>query len=100
MCSIQYVISMKLIHKTSISLFIQQLLSDIKLDPRPEFHRSILTWQPGEPVPKATSTGNQMSSRLLSMCEANALLALPPKSDDVSVIKAGELVDAIIIARI
>ena len=77
-----------------------QLQSDIKLDPRPEFHRSIITWQPGDPIPMATSTGNQMSSRLLSMCEANALLALPPRTDEVTMIKAGETVDAIIIARI
>ena len=76
------------------------MLSDIRLDSRPEFHRSIVAWQPDDPIPIATSTGNQMSSRLLSMCEANALLVLPPKTDDVNIVKAGDTIDAIIIARI
>ena len=52
------------------------------LDPyRPEYHRAILRWEPtldgGRGGLLATSTGNQASSRLLSLRSANALLELP-----------------------
>ncbi|KAK5619926.1 hypothetical protein CRENBAI_005085 [Crenichthys baileyi] len=57
-----------------------RLSCDVKLDPRPEYHRCILTWHHQEPLPWAQSTGNQVSSRLMSMRSANGLLMLnPPK---------------------
>ncbi|KAK2825867.1 hypothetical protein Q5P01_020081 [Channa striata] len=40
-----------------------RLSCDVKLDPRPEYHRCILTWHHQEPLPWAQSTGNQVSSR-------------------------------------
>lgn len=50
--------------------------NDLKLDiTRPEYHRVSLTFEDG--VYKATTTGNQISSRLLSMVSADALLILP-----------------------
>ncbi|KAH9619317.1 hypothetical protein KSS87_004052 [Heliosperma pusillum] len=54
----------------------------IKADPiRPEFHRATIKWKDndgsGRPGFVAESTGQQMSSRLLSMKSANALLELP-----------------------
>ncbi|XP_071949469.1 gephyrin-like isoform X2 [Antedon mediterranea] len=73
---------------------------DMKLDPRPEFHRVNLVWKDEDSVPTAISTGNQMSSRLLSMLSAHALLQLPQKTNDKSTIKAGDLLDAFIISRI
>ncbi|KAK3599643.1 hypothetical protein CHS0354_029103 [Potamilus streckersoni] len=72
----------------------------IKLDPRPEYHRVVLTWSPDSPIPVASSTGNQISSRLLSMCSANGLLMLPPKSEVISEIKMDTLVDVMIIGRL
>lgn len=72
----------------------------LHLDPRPEFHRVVLEWSEGHDHPVACSTGSQMSSRLLSMNAANALLVLPSKSDDKSQIGTDELVDAMIIAKI
>lgn len=47
----------------------------------------------------AMSTGSQVSSRLLSMKEANALLVLPPKTDSQSTISVGDTVRAILIHR-
>jgi gephyrin len=76
-----------------------RLAESIKLDPRPEYHRCVLRWERGEDLPKAFSTGNQISSRLLSMSRANALLLLPA-SDHHDVLDAGTNVDAMIIARI
>ena len=73
---------------------------DIKLDPRPEYHRSVITWTQGEDLPTAEGTGNQISSRLLSLKAANALLVLPPKSADLTNLKKDDKVDAIIIGRI
>nr|XP_022331170.1 gephyrin-like isoform X2 [Crassostrea virginica] len=72
----------------------------VHLDPRPEYHRAVLTWQENDPIPKATRTGNQMSSRLLSMRTANVLLVLPPKSMEVQTIDSGTLVDAMVIGRL
>jgi gephyrin len=51
-------------------------------------------------IPTARSTGNQLSSRLLSMHTANALLLLPERSTDKQQLKHGEIVDAIVIGRI
>ncbi|XP_035767869.1 gephyrin a [Neolamprologus brichardi] len=55
-----------------------RLSCDVKLDPRPEYHRCILTWHHQEPLPWAQSTGNQVSSRLMSMRSANGLLIFNP----------------------
>ncbi|PNF23498.1 hypothetical protein B7P43_G06514 [Cryptotermes secundus] len=73
---------------------------DIVLDPRPEYHRAVLTWLPHTPVPRAVSTGNQISSRLLSFSSANCLLNLPGKTEQLEVLPAGTQVDALIIARL
>uniref|UniRef100_A0AAV1VH90 MoaB/Mog domain-containing protein n=1 Tax=Peronospora matthiolae TaxID=2874970 RepID=A0AAV1VH90_9STRA len=54
------------------------LTHSIKLDAdRPEFHRACLMWDSKEHKFLATSTGRQISSRLLSCRNANALLCLP-----------------------
>ncbi|XP_033628023.1 gephyrin-like isoform X2 [Asterias rubens] len=77
-----------------------RVASDINLDPRPEFQRVKLAWEEDHPIPKATITGSQMSSRLLSMAEANALLMLPPKTERMKVMKEGAIVDALIIGKL
>jgi len=51
-------------------------------------------------VPLAVSTGNQLSSRLLSMRAANVLLMLPAASDDRRQLNKGDLVDAIVISQV
>ena len=51
-------------------------LGSIKLDPdRPEFHRGIVDFHQDGFVVRGT--GNQISSRLMSMKTANALIELP-----------------------
>lgn len=77
-----------------------QVSSNIKLDPRPEYQRCTLTWRQGDEIPYASSTGNQISSRLTSMVEANALLVLPPRQDDRPEILVNELVDAVVIDKL
>lgn len=98
-----------------------RITSDLKLDPeRPEYHRATICYgscpaaspgsqaastqlpgggasapSPGEePVWYAVSTGNQISSRLLSARSANALLELPQRA---GVLAAGSEVSALII---
>ncbi|KAL3691732.1 hypothetical protein R1sor_005383 [Riccia sorocarpa] len=71
----------------------------LKLDPeRPEFHRVTVRWQvddgSGRPGFVAESTGHQISSRLLSMRSANALLELPLSE---GILPAGTLVPALVI---
>lgn len=51
------------------------LAQDTKLDPRPEYHRALLRLENGGLV--AYSTGHQISSRLLSLRSAVALIELP-----------------------
>ena len=54
-----------------------KLEDSLTLDPeRPEYHRAIITFDENG-VAKARSTGNQRSSRLLSMSLANGLVCLP-----------------------
>ncbi|KAK8641300.1 hypothetical protein V6N13_010714 [Hibiscus sabdariffa] len=77
-----------------------RLQQPLKSDPvRPEFYRSIIRWEvndgSGNPGFVAESTGHQMSSRLLSMKSANALLELPATG---RVIPAGSSVSAIVIS--
>jgi hypothetical protein len=70
---------------------------------RPEYHRGLLKWDTEDPnsmIPVAYSTGNQHSSRLLSMNKANCLLELPSCSEDRKVLKKGEIVTALWIEKI
>lgn len=76
-----------------------QLSSAIKLDPRPEYHRAVLTWSPSDPVPLAVSTGSQCSSRLLSMKTATALMVLPPRTEQLNRLEAGTTVQAILVGK-
>ncbi|KAK4441378.1 Molybdopterin biosynthesis protein CNX1 [Sesamum alatum] len=66
---------------------------------RPEFHRATVRWESNGGTDilgfVAESTGNQISSRLLSMKSANALLEVPPTGN---LIPAGTYVVAIIIS--
>jgi gephyrin len=73
--------------------------SDLKLDlERPEYHRArINTWgMCNGSIPTASSTGDQKSSRLLSLRASNALLCLPQGSVSKSKIFTGEIVTALI----
>ncbi|KAK1372496.1 Molybdopterin biosynthesis protein CNX1 [Heracleum sosnowskyi] len=77
-----------------------RLKHSIKTDAgRPEFHRAIVRWEAidglGNQGFVAESTGHQMSSRLLSMKSANALLEMPASGGLVS---AGTSVTAIVIS--
>ncbi|XP_027330481.1 molybdopterin biosynthesis protein CNX1 [Abrus precatorius] len=77
-----------------------RLCQPIKTDPlRPEYHRASIIWTDndgtGNPGFVAVSTGHQISSRLLSMKSANALLEFPATG---SVLSAGTTVSAIIIS--
>ncbi|KAL0437130.1 UNVERIFIED_CONTAM: Molybdopterin biosynthesis protein CNX1 [Sesamum radiatum] len=66
---------------------------------RPEFHRATVRWESNGGTDSsgfvAESTGNQISSRLLSMKSANALLEVPPTG---KLIPSGTYVVAIIIS--
>lgn len=77
-----------------------RLPCDCKLDPRPEYVRSVLSWKHSQAVAEVEMTGNQISSRLLSCSAANGLLILPPKSEDIQVLPAGTVVDAMIIGAL
>nr|CAB3250573.1 gephyrin [Phallusia mammillata] len=77
-----------------------KLSFDVRLDPRPEYQRVHLRWEPKESTPWADSTGRQISSRLLSMVSANGLLMLPPRNDMCQSIKRGEVVDAMVIDQL
>lgn len=68
---------------------------------RKEFHRAIIRWENNAglsfPGFVAESTGHQVSSRLLSMKSANALLELPPLGREIP---SGTRVSAILISDI
>ncbi|KQJ85115.1 hypothetical protein BRADI_5g24930v3 [Brachypodium distachyon] len=68
---------------------------------RPEFHRAVIRWVlddgSGRPGYVAESTGQQASSRLLSMKSANALLEVPASGQTLA---AGVSIQAIVIADI
>merc|ERR1719233_1739042 len=72
----------------------------LPLDPRPEYTRVQLSFKPGSAVADAVPTGNQISSRLASMANANGLLLLPPRSTTAMVAPVGLECDAILIGNI
>ncbi|EEC14855.1 gephyrin, putative, partial [Ixodes scapularis] len=76
-----------------------KLADDIQLDPRPEYHRAVLNWSPGS-LPVATSSGNQISSRLLSFRGVNALIVLPGSKEGAETFRAGSLVTALVTDRL
>lgn len=76
-----------------------QLSSTVPLDSRPEYHRATLQWGDSDPLPIASSTGSQCSSRLLSMRTASALLVLPPKTEQEDKLEAGTIVKAMLIGH-
>lgn len=84
---------------TSLAPRVTVVLShDIKLDPRPEFHRVTLRVS-DDGVLCATSTGMQRSSRVASL-RCTALLCLPARTDTLAVLKAGETCRAIMVDRL
>ncbi|KAG0570477.1 hypothetical protein KC19_6G165500 [Ceratodon purpureus] len=75
-------------------------LVPLRLDPdRPEYHAATVNWElddgTGHPGFVAKSNGRQVSSRLLAMRSANALLELPQAP---ATVPAGTLVPALLIA--
>jgi len=79
-----------------------KLASDLALDPeRPEYHRCMLQWIKNEEGEGgcflAHSTGEQSSSRLLSMRTADALLCLPQRE---GVLTKETFVDALLIGTL
>lgn len=72
----------------------------MRLDLRVEFHRVVVKATPDGL--KAYSTGGQRSSRVASLCGANALVQLPPcpQSGGPLQLQAGEWVDTVIIGEI
>lgn len=65
------------------------------LDPRPELVRAVIQY--GDDFPIARLTGNQISSRLMSVKDANALLLFPGRSDTCKTIENGTKIQAILL---
>ena len=72
----------------------------LPLDPRPEYTRVQLSFRHGAAVADAVPTGNQISSRLASMANANGLLLLPPRSEQMKVAPVGLECDVILIGDV
>ncbi|CAM9546958.1 unnamed protein product [Heterosigma akashiwo] len=75
-----------------------RLAAPAALDPeRPEYHRARIAYSAAQRAFVAESTGSQLSSRLLSMKSANALLCIPrgagvlPRGHAVAALLIGEL---------
>ncbi|BET01215.1 CLK4-associating serine arginine rich protein [Nesidiocoris tenuis] len=74
---------------------------DVKLDDRPEYRRTILDFSYEDGCARAKSTGTQMSSRLLSWRNANALLVLPSKKDKPDgILPKGTRVEALVVEKL
>ncbi|XP_063765246.1 gephyrin a [Eleginops maclovinus] len=74
------------------------------LDPRPTIIKARVmcthTHTHTQKACLAQSTGNQVSSRLMSMRSANGLLMLPPKTEQYVELRKGEVVDVMVIGRL
>ena len=74
-----------------------ELKGEINLDSRPEYHRGMIDWNSGKNWPVVASTGNQISSRLLSVSGAHVLICLPPRTGEKTSMLTGEMVDTILL---
>lgn len=80
-------------NKLQLSLISVELLNDsVELDPRPEYARATVTSINGKLY--AEITGNQISSRLQSICGADVLLHLPARSLNQSHVSKGAILNA------
>ncbi|CAG8517816.1 1899_t:CDS:10 [Cetraspora pellucida] len=77
-----------------------ELTDKLSLDPRPEYHRAVISFDHSKGKFIATSTGHQISSRMLSLRSCNALLKLPEKTDQCKELDKGSTVDAILIGQL
>lgn len=82
-----------------------QIVTDVFLDPRPEYHRVWLTpnrnYKATGASLLATSTGGQRSSRTISLAATNGLLELPAlKEGDDDEIKKGSVVECVVIGEL
>lgn len=73
-----------------------RLTSSYNLDPRPEYARAVLKWDEDDVLPKAYSTGDQISSKLSSCRNANALLMLPGRTKERISLHSGDEVQAML----
>jgi len=71
---------------------------DMVLDPRPEFHRVIVRCMPTGLT--AFSTGGQRSSRVASLADANAFVALPAKAGPLNKLIKGTEAEAVIFGEL
>ncbi|CAG8719799.1 2792_t:CDS:2, partial [Racocetra fulgida] len=76
------------------------LPAEISLDPRPEYHRAVISFDHSKGKFMAISTGHQISSRMLSLRSCNALLKLPERTDQCKELDKGSVVDAILIGQL
>ncbi|KJZ78030.1 hypothetical protein HIM_02667 [Hirsutella minnesotensis 3608] len=72
------------------------LAHDFPLDPRPEYHRAVVTVGADGQL-TASSTGGQRSSKVGSLRSANALLCMPSGKD---MLRKGSKVDALLMSSI
>lgn len=80
--------------KPHLTKVLIKIMNDLKLDSeRPEYHRVIVQYDLKEGCYIAHSTGNQLSSRLLSMISSNGLVLLPRGT---GVAKSGSFVEGIL----
>jgi gephyrin len=77
-----------------------EIRNNIKLDPRPEYHRVIISFDHSSGKLIATSTGNQISSRIMSFRSCNGLLKLPGRTDTKTILEKGTIVDAMLIGQL
>ena len=70
------------------------LSHDFPMDPRPEYHRAVVTVGK-DGLLSATSTGGQRSSRVGSLRKANALICMPSGK---GMLEKGSKVDALLIS--
>lgn len=79
--------------KLNLSVISVELLNEsVELDPRPEYARATVTSVNGKLY--AEITGDQISSRLQSICGADVLLHLPAYSAKQSHLTKGSIVEA------
>lgn len=79
-----------------------RLSAEFRLDPRPEYVRAILEWPvanktDSELVPIAHVTGSQLSSRLMSVRNADCLVVLPPASETCQTVATEQLLRALLL---
>ncbi|GJJ70089.1 gephyrin [Entomortierella parvispora] len=77
-----------------------EITHDVRLDERPEYQRAIVSVTSEGRILAQSTDKNQMSSRMVTMLEANSLLVLPGRTEERPNVQSGQKIECLLIGKL